>query len=366
MIAPVPDAATGTPDPSPGAGGPSGGDAPPGGDAPAIITEPPKEGVIPVLLRFFVVPLILVGASLGVFALLGALVAQGDPSSEDLLQRLLSGGTNARWHAAQELSNRVAQGEIDLAADGAFVAGVVRAAGLVLDSGDDPRVFEHLSVFLAASRDPAALDVLRRGAVAPDPDVRLFAVTALARHGDPSSLGAVLERLGDSDPVVRSAAAWSAGSLCRTMDESSRAAAREPLGRALADPDLDVRMNAALAAGRNGWPEAGEMIWKMLHPGWIRERLAGDEGGLRTLLRPEGGTPVTREQREDGILLNALTVVYALKDRSMIEGVRGLAQSHRSPQVQGAAMEVLRVLQAEVDAGGSVPQRSAPTPGGDG
>ncbi|MHC4820295.1 MAG: HEAT repeat domain-containing protein [Planctomycetota bacterium] len=331
---------------------------------PPIATEPPKDGFFPVLLRFFLVPLILVGASVGVFAMLGALVAQGDPSTDDLLNRIAAGGKNARWHAAQELSNRVAnrkEGEPDLTGDPAFVAGVIRTTERVLESGDDPRIFEHLSIFLAASKRPEAADVLREAATASDPDVRFFAVHALARLGEAAAMDAVLDRLGDTEPGVRAMAAWSAGSLAKETGGATAAAIREPLGKALADATVDVQMNAALALGRNGLADGADLIWKMLHPEWIRANLAPDGGGLGSILRRQGSNPVTPEQLEDTILLNALAVTYVIKDRSMIEGVRALGASHRSPKVQDAALEVAKLLEQEVAARGAEAPRAAPS-----
>jgi hypothetical protein len=317
----------------------------------------PRGGVVTGLLRFFVVPLVLVGASLAVFAGLGAVVGQGAPTKEKLLERVADGGKNERWQAAMELANRVAAGEVDLANDEALGAKAVEAFRRARDGGDDPRVLRYLSRFLAASPLPAAGEALADAAADAEPDVRLFAVEALARRGGAAGLEAVLPRLADADPGVRALAAYATGAIAEGegVPEEAKQRAGASL-RALLDEDLpDPRWNAALALARLGIPGGEDEIWRMLHRDYLRPLVAPAPSGAEALLSAEGADPSTPDAREDRVLCNALAAVWRRRDLSMIEAVRALADEDRSPTVKHQALRVREALDAEAKSKGAVP-----------
>ena len=112
---------------------------------PGVETESAPGGFLPGVLRFFVVPLLLVGASVAVFAGLGALVNRRPPSAEDLVASIAGGGKNARWQAAQDLSNLVYNREVDLARDERLATAVAEAFRKARADGDDPRVLQLLA-----------------------------------------------------------------------------------------------------------------------------------------------------------------------------------------------------------------------------
>ncbi len=117
-----------------------------------------------------------------------------------------------------------------------------------------------------------------------DPAVRARAVRALGRIQDPSSAGALVERLGDAAPAVRAEAVFALGqvegegtipALVRLADDgdpATRALAAEALGKRkavearavleakLADAEPEVRRSAALAIGFLGRPESIEVL----------------------------------------------------------------------------------------------------------
>jgi HEAT repeat protein len=340
-----------TPEPAPG------GEGGPSFRGPGVETEAPGAGAIPGVLRFFVVPLVLVGASLAVFAGLGAVVGQGPPTPEDLVREIAAGGKNSRWQAAQELSNQVHAGRIDLRRDERLTQAVVEAFRRARESGDDARVIQYLARLLGRARPDIAGPVLKEALVDGNPDVRLFVTGALADHGSPSDVETLLARLDDSDPGVRAVAAFGAATVMAGPDREvpagtmlGTAAWRGTLAKALHDPEIDVRWNAALGLARLGDPAGADLVWSMLHRDYVRENLKPlDRGGSGA-----AGDPA----REDEVVLNALSAAYRLRDRSMAAGVRALATGDSSDTVKDWAMRASELLEREVREKGDVPQRT--------
>lgn len=344
----------------------------PGPDVPEVVTEKAPSGLLPVMLRFFVVPLILVGASLAVFAGLGSLIARGDARSTDLVDRIARGGKNDRWQAAMELSNRVASGEVDLLSDERLVAAIAESFVRAREEGDDPRIVRYLSRFLAVCPGQGVRSVLEDALTDGDPDVRLYAVEAVARHANAASLGAITARLSDTDSGVRTMAAWAVPEVAVKGDDRIREEAAGALLRALHDPVDDVQWNAALGLARMGRPGGEDVLWALLHPDYVRSRLTAPAGATASLLGSGGTDPATPAEREATILRNALSAVFLLGDRSMLEGVRTLADGHVNPGVRDFAMKTRDALEKAVAARGAVPQRtwtpvaSTTAAGGDG
>ena len=355
-----------SPEPHPGPfedAGPSSGvpssDAPPSYRAPGVMEEPePRTGFLPGVLRFFVVPLVLVGASVGVFAVLGAVVNSEPSGPHELIRAIAEGGKNARWQAAQEISNLVHRGDLDLRRDESLTAALAEALERARATGDDPRVIQHLAVLLGRGHPVPARPALERALADGEPDVRIFALAALAELGEPGSLEAASHRLRDLDPAVRAMAAYAVPALMAKGGVED-AAAREAVAGVLGDPEVDVRWNAALGLARLGDPAGAEVIWGMIHRDHVRPNLrSGDPGAGGGFLAPRGADPDSAADREDRVVLNALSAVYRLKDRSMLPGVRELAAADPSPAVQSWAMKTQALLEEEVRSRGAVPERS--------
>jgi hypothetical protein len=342
--------------PEPGTG--AGAEAP-SFRAPGVETESPAGGGLPGVLRFFVVPLALVGVSIAVFAGLGALVDQGPPRAEDLVHRIATGGKNARWQAAQELSNQVRDGTLDPRHDAALSAAVATAFARARSEGDDPRVIEYLSRLLGRSDPAVAGPVLREALADGTPDVRLYVVSALTGLGDPRDVDGILGRLEDLDPAVRSVAAFSAASLAAAGGGPVRPGWCDALRRALADPSVDVRWNAALGLARLGDASGADLLWSMLHRDYVRANLRTADGpGAGGFFALSGADPSTPEQREEAVILNALSAAYRLRDRSMAEGVRALARADPSDVVKDWALRASEELEGAIAKEGPVPQRT--------
>jgi HEAT repeat protein len=312
----------------------------------------PSGGFLPGILRFFVVPLLLVGASLGIFAGLGALVAQGQPTDADLVATVAAGGKNSRWQAAQELSNRVARGEVDLAQDAVLARTLADAFAAARAAGDDPRVIQLLSVLLGRSRSPAGRAALEAALADGSPDVRVFAVAALAEAADPRSLPALLPRLEDLDGAVRTVAAYAVPVVAERAAPAPPEA-RAALAKALADPVLDVKWNAALGLARLRDGAGADVVWEMLHRDHLRARLAAGTGEAGA----PGATRPPDPEAEDRVIRSALSAAFLLRDRSMADGVKALAATDPSMPVRDWALRTAAALDEEIRAKGPVAQR---------
>ena len=319
---------------------------------------PPAAGFLPGVLRFFLVPLVLVAASLAIFAGLGAVVGKGPPTTEDIVRAIAEGGKNARWQAAQELSNQVARGEIDLRKDERLVHTVADAFEKARAGGDDPRVIQHLAVLLGRSGAPAARPALEKALADGNPDVRIFAVAALAEMGDPGTVDALLPRLEDLDPGVRAIAAFAVAGVAGRSGGRGTPEGRAALAKALRDPAVDVRWNAAFGLARLGDPAGADVVWSLLHRDFVRSNLVKGDGAGGGLLSPGGADPASPEEREERVVLNALSAAYRLKDRSMAEGIGALAASDPSDAVRDWAMRASAELDREVREKGPLPQRA--------
>ncbi len=333
------------------AGGPVDG---PDFRGPGVDTGDAPGGALPGVLRFFVVPLVLVAASLAVFAGLGALVGQGPPTPPELVRTIAEGGKNARWQAAQELSNQVARGDLDLARDERLSRILAEAFEKARAAGDDPRIVEHLALLLGRADPAVAGPVLNAALADGNPDVRIFVIGALAQQGRAADLGPILARLDDLDPGVRAVAAFSAAGLMARGGGGDPG----PLRRALRDPSVDVRWNAALGLARIGDPAGADLVWSLLHRDFVRAnlRVVGGEGAGFLALR--GADPAGPEEREELVVMNALSAAYRLRDRSMHDGVKALAASDPSGPVRDWAMKAAAELEREAREKGPLPQRT--------
>ncbi len=328
-------------------------------NAPAlgVETEAAPRGFLPGVLRYFLVPLVLVGASLAIFAGLGTLVERGRRTDEDLLRSVVEGGKNARWQDAMELSNRVAA-DPALARDERLLPNVVEAFTRARREGDDPRIVGYLSRFLAASRTPSARAALEEALADGSPDVRVYVAWALGEVGDPGSLAALLPRLKDLDAGVRSVAAWAVASLVARAGDVELSPAGPALREALGDTAADVRWNAALGLARLRLPGGEDILWRLLHRDYVRASLREAPSGVAALVARGGTDPATQEEREAAVVRNALSGAYRLRDRSMLEGVRRIAAEDADLGVREFALQAVRAIEEETKEKGPVPQRA--------
>ncbi|MCP4869184.1 MAG: peptidylprolyl isomerase [Proteobacteria bacterium] len=141
-----------------------------------------------------------------------------------------------------------------------------------------------------ARRDSDQLHLL---ALHAKPGVRIAALRAAALVGDPSSLGPLLAALGDRDPTVRAAAAWSLSQvwswpLTALEGQTSMGRAEEALLAALEDEEeLVATLAFVRALGEVGSDVSEEELWTLV----VRPALR-DEVLLALAIRGKrGATP---------------------------------------------------------------------------
>ncbi len=234
-----------------GAGGPAG--------------EPDRLGAREMLLQFIVIPLVLAGLCSATFLGVNWMTAR-DKSPEDFAQDLRSPDRRTRWVAAHEVARRNLK---------------------------DPFLVPVLIELLGERSLDAELPWSPIDALKPSgqerSEIRWFAAQALGRQNDPRAVAPLREALSDADAGLRTHAALAlgelsareaAGDLARVLlsdgDAGVRKAAaaalgaaggegaREPLKKALADADIQVRWNAALPLARFADEAAVPVIAEML------------------------------------------------------------------------------------------------------
>ena len=218
--------------------------APPARGADDSIEEPRGAGRL--IARFFLLPLLVVGAAVGVFLVFNLMTFERR-SPRDYLQEVRGGTANRRWQAAFELSRSLPN-----------LPPEERAAL----TAETLRIFEGLSpasgrkTFRCAvtscwswdgSASPAAFPPLQAAAVDPDPDTRLYAVWALGKIGDTAGRSpTVLD--GVAFRGRRRAARWR-----RTFSAQLGDPRAIPRFQVLAEDKVaDVRWNAAIALAELG------------------------------------------------------------------------------------------------------------------
>lgn len=227
---------------------------------------PPKASVV----RFFVLPLLVVGAAVGIFLVFNFMTFDRRSPSE-YLQEVRGGGPNRRWQAAFELSRSI--GRVPAGPERrALAAETLRVfEGLSRTRPEDVPVRRYLALVLGKLGDPSAVPALLAAAKDPDSETRLYSVWALGALADPRALDTVLEASQSPDAGVRKMAAYVLGRL------NSRAAVPR-LKVLLEDSVTDVRWNAAIALARLGDAAGLPVLRSMVDRASLsRMPLAGDQ-----------------------------------------------------------------------------------------
>lgn len=263
-----------------------------------------------IALGFFILPLLLVIAGVGVFLLFGVLAHDSAPP-EEYLSQINGRGINEPWQAAFHLSQQL-QFDDSLQGDPEFAARVVRT----MERAEDPRVNRFLAIALGRIGHQDAVPALVAQLQAEDAEVRLNSLWALGKIGHDEAAAPVAERLQDRDEAVRTMAGYVLGVL---GDPSTR----EPLEVALNDPVTAVRFNAAVALGLMGDPAALPVLARMID----RDHLAA---------LPEFGP----DDRSTTIVA-ALRALEVLGAGGLEERLRELRDDDPDLQVREAARQVL-------------------------
>lgn len=225
----------------------------PGPDEEEFTQEPRGAGRL--IARFFLLPLMVVLAAVGIFLLFNLMTFERR-TPRDYLREVRGGTANRRWQAAFELSrslgNLPAEERAELNAEALRVF-----EGLSQRRPEDVLVRRYLVLVLGRLGEKSAVPALLAAAKDSDADTRLYAVWALGKIGDPAAFQTVLATSESEDPGARKMAAYVLGQL-----NDRRAIPR--LQVLSEDRVADVRWNAAIALAslgdRSGLPVLRSMI----------------------------------------------------------------------------------------------------------
>ena len=275
--------------------------------------EPPKASAV----RFFVLPLLVVGTALLIFLVFNFMTFDRRSPAE-YLQEVRGGGPNRRWQAAFELSRSI--GRIPPGPERqALAAETLRTfETLSRNRPEDAPVRRYLVLVLGKLADRAAVPALLLAARDPDPETRLYAVWALGALADPRALETVLETSQSQDPGARKMAAYVLGRLGR----------REAIPRLkvlLEDSATDVRWNAAIALASLGDPSGLPVLASMIdRESLARLSLTGDQ--------PEAA------------MVNALKALSLLRDPESLPLIEKIARDDPNLRVREAARRAAEIF----------------------
>lgn len=220
-----------------------------------------EEESSPILRGFlglFVVPLLVVLASVGVFIGFGWLAYDGSEVG-DFVDDLSHGWKPRRTQAAYELSKILLADPEALADD---PGAQIRVRTLFAES-DDTAIRRYLALVLGYTGDREAVPALLDAAEGDDPQLRIYALWALGVMGDERAQDRLIASLDDDDPGVRKIAAHALG-------EIRSPGATEALIATLDDRVADVRWNAAQTLAAQGSDAGLNVLLEMTD----RERVA--------------------------------------------------------------------------------------------
>ena len=201
------------------------------------VGRPPGAGRL--VVRFFLLPLFVVGTAVGIF-LLFSLMTFERRSPRDYLSEVRGGSAGRRWQAAFELSRRIGAMKPGPERDAIAAESLRLFSTLSPSRPEDVRVRRYLVLVLGKLGDRSAVPALLAATKDPDAETRLYSIWALGMLGDPRAVDAVLEASHDEDPGMRKMAAYVLGKLGNRQ-------AVPRLKVLLEDRVPDVRWNAAIA-----------------------------------------------------------------------------------------------------------------------
>jgi HEAT repeat protein len=279
--------------------------------------------------QFFLVPLLIVGACVVIYALLNWVVANPRTAAE-WLKDVKEGGPNTRPHAALQLSQALRRME---APDRTLTPAIMEAYRAASPQEDELR--RYLATCLGYLRDPLAADLLM-DAVKTDRvlETRAAALDALGTIKDPGSLPELVKLLDDREDLVRKYAAFNAGAVAEKASAEARAGAVVALKRKLSDPVADVTWNAAFAlAYFLGDGSGTDTLKKMLDRKYLGERISRNDPNWDML--------------EARAMFTACNAAAALKDPSFIPLLKELTDTakERDADVRFAAHQAIHKIQ---------------------
>ena len=278
-----------------------------------------------IAVQFFLIPLLVVGATVLVYVGFRSLLSE-DRSAEEYLTDIRSGGSNRRWPAAYELSRLMADPDF-VKREGATLGPELTKA-FAESKGDDPRVRQYLALTLGRLTPPLPADtrqLLVEALDDTDSQTRISAIWALGSTGQASVAGDIERQYQSDDAGVRKMVVYALGSM-------PVAEGNDTLVKALEDPEPDVQWNAAIALARHGRHEGVPVLRRMLDRAYV-ERNVTRQPQVRDEVDPVGE-----------VMISGLRAIAALKAAALSDEVRTLSTGDENLKVRQAAIETLKNL----------------------
>lgn len=290
------------------------------------------------LFQFFLFPLLIVIASVGVFLLFGA-IGGGERNPQELLDAVISGGENVQKQAVQDLAVRlveerrkVDQGKLKAGeafyASTAFQARLLQAYEGAVGEKRGPEREQVLAVCLGAVGSPSFVPALTGGlSLTRDPAVRRASAMALSAIPGDASVEPLITALKDPDDAVRSFA-------IQGLSQRKGTSVLVALRAALDDGNALVRMNAASALAHLKDPAGKALIASLLDPAWV------DANVVKAASGTGGNDPDLRRSARVNALSNGLRGAWALRADDLKPLVEALARD-ADTEVAALARQVL-------------------------
>ncbi len=192
--------------------------------------------------QFFLVPLLIVGLCVAVYAGFGWFVAH-PRGAKEWLKDIKDGGPNARNHAALKLVQELRTARTPDATLTAPVIALYEGTDAKKPENDELRAYLLTALGVLQNREASNL-LLEVAGKDPNLQLRAVALDSLGAVKDPDTIPELVKLLDDPDPLVRKYAAFNTGAVAEKAGDRSVV---EPLRKLLKDPAPDVGWNAAFA-----------------------------------------------------------------------------------------------------------------------
>jgi len=278
-----------------------------------------------IAVQFFIIPLLVVGATVLVYVGFRSLLTE-DRSAQEYLTDIQSGGSNRRWPAAYELSRLMGDPQFVKKQQMVLAPQLIKA--FAASGDDDPRLRQYLALALGRLTPPIPAEARRLLVEAlndKESQTRISAIWALGSTGD-LTVAPEIERMYQSDDAgVRKMTVYALGSLPGEVGTAT-------LVKALDDAEPDVQWNAAVALARHGRHEGVNVLRRMLDRDYVQ----------RAVTRQQQATDDIDPVGE--VMITGLRAIAALKESSLSEPVKALSQADKNLKVREAATETLRTI----------------------
>src|SRR5262252_10919492 len=275
-----------------------------------IATRSPLAAAPALAVQFFLIPLAVVGITVGVYVGFRSLLAD-DRKAEDYLAEVRNGGSDRRWPAAYELSRLMSNPKVR--ADKTLGPALVKA---FQESKNDADVRRYLALAIGRMDPPLPADAiadLTQALDDPDSQTRISVIWALGSSGDEAVVAKLLPLYNapDTDPGIRKMIVYALGAL-------PGEAQIDTLRTALQDSTPDVRWNAAVALARHGRSEGAAVLREMVDRAYVEKTVK------REVRQDEDEDPIA------DVMISGIRAGAAIKDPSLKPAIETLSHEDRS------------------------------------